>query len=225
MEEFVYVVVHIKGEYDSEVSTTIGITCDSTLAKNFAAKAAEEINAKKNYDFDQDIILLRQYRFNRYLVGQEPSDTQWDWSALKEKTLYQLKYDVDDYDCLTSDILKFLEENQKLVKKGWDNKMSNTSLEGLLDVILLFVMLIIIIGAAIFADKYGDKSSPLNILGGALLTALGSLSLADGFNALLNTNDIGIAFGKWGLFIFMIIGLGIVLTGMYEAYKGFRNKR
>ena len=29
-------------------------------------------------DFDQDIILLRQYRFNRYLVGQEPSDTQWD---------------------------------------------------------------------------------------------------------------------------------------------------
>lgn len=118
MEEFVYVVVHIKGEYDSEVSTTIGITCDLTLAKNFAAKAAEEINAKKNYDFDQDIILLRQYRFNRYLVGQEPSDTQWDWSALKEKTLYQLKYDVDDYDCRTSDVIRFLEENQKLVKKG-----------------------------------------------------------------------------------------------------------
>lgn len=57
---------------------TYKITCDLTLAKNFAAKAAEEINAKKNYDFDQDIILLRQYRFNRYLVGQEPSDTQWD---------------------------------------------------------------------------------------------------------------------------------------------------
>lgn len=103
--------------------------------------------------------------------------------------------------------------------------MSNTSLEGLLDVILLFVMLIIIIGAAIFADKYGDKSSPLKILGGAMLMALGSLSLVDGFNELLNTNDIGTAFGKWGLFIFMIIGLGIVLTGMYEAYKGFRNRR
>lgn len=120
MEEFVYVVVHIKGEYDSEVSTTIGITCDLTLAKNFAAKAAEKINAKKDYDFDQDEILLRQYKFNCYLAE---GDSKWDSSklegnALKEKTLYQLKYDVDDYDCLTSDILKFLEENQKLVKKG-----------------------------------------------------------------------------------------------------------
>lgn len=104
-------------------------------------------------------------------------------------------------------------------------KMSNTSLEGLLGVILLFVMLIIIIGAVIFADKYGDVSSPIKIMGGAFLMALGSLPLVDGFNKLLNTNDIGIAFVSWGLIIFMIIGLGIVLTGMYEAYKGFRNKR
>ena len=52
-------------------------------------------------------------------------------------------------------------------------KMSNTSLEGLLGVILLFVMLIIIIGAVIFADKYGDESSPIKIMGGVFLMALG----------------------------------------------------
>lgn len=102
--------------------------------------------------------------------------------------------------------------------------MSNTSLEGLLGVILLFVMLIIIVGAVIFADKYGDVSSPIKVMGGAFLMAFGSLPLVDGFN-MLNTNDIGIAFVSWGLIIFMIIGLGFVLTGMYEAYKGFRNKR
>ena len=104
-------------------------------------------------------------------------------------------------------------------------KMSNTSLEGLLGVILLFVMLIIIIGAVIFADKYGDESSPIKIMGGVFLMALGSLSLVDGFNKLLNTNDIGTAFVKWGLFIIMIIGLGIVLNGVYEAYSGFRNNK
>lgn len=104
--------------------------------------------------------------------------------------------------------------------------MSNTSLEGLLGVILLYVMLIIIVGAVIFADKYGDVSSPIKVMGGAFLMAFGSLPLSvDGFNKLLNTNDIGIAFASWGLIIIMIIGLGIVLTGMYEAYKGFRNKR
>ena len=103
--------------------------------------------------------------------------------------------------------------------------MSNTSLEGLLGVILLSVMLIIVIGAIMFADKYGDVSSPIKVMGGAFLMALGSLSLVDGFNKLLNTNDIGTAFAKWGLFIIMIIGLGIVLNGVYEAYSGFRNNK
>lgn len=57
--------------------------------------------------------------------------------------------------------------------------MSNTSLEGLLGVILFFVMLIIIIGAVIFADKYGDESSPIKIMSGVFVMALGSLSLVD----------------------------------------------
>lgn len=103
--------------------------------------------------------------------------------------------------------------------------MSNTSLEGLLIAILLFVIVIIVIGAIIFADKYGGFSSVCKIMGGAFLMALGSLSLVDRFNELLNTNDIGIAVVTWSLFILMFIGLGIVLTGMYEAYKGFRNNR
>lgn len=109
--------------------------------------------------------------------------------------------------------------------------MSNTSLQGLLITILILVTFVIVIGSLDFAICYGDGNGDwlgttgFVVLLGCFMIVGGSLYFIVGGNNLLYPKNLEDAFVNWSFLAIIFIGLGCYLTGMYKAYKGFRNNK
>lgn len=105
--------------------------------------------------------------------------------------------------------------------------MSNTSLQGLLITILILVMFVIVIGSLGFVMSYGNRSGTtgLLVLLGCFMIVSGSFYFISRGNDLLHPKNLEYAVLNWSFLVIILIGLGCYLTGMYKAYKNFRNNR
>lgn len=105
--------------------------------------------------------------------------------------------------------------------------MSNTSLQGLLITILILVTFVIVIGSLYFAIIYGDwlGTTGFVVLLGCFMIVGGSVYFIFGGNNLLYPKNLEDAVVNWSFLAIILIGLGCYLTGMYKAYKNFRNNR
>ncbi len=95
----VYVTVYCTSDYSDYLEQVVGITNSKEQALVFAKQMADYVNSQKDWWFDDDRIVIREYRWNDFQINtSEAHRDLCDMSNAQENKVEEVKVYKDAYE-------------------------------------------------------------------------------------------------------------------------------
>lgn len=95
----VYVTVYCTSDYSDYLEQVVGITNSKEQALVFAKQMADYVNSQKDWWFNDDRIVIREYRWNDFQINtSEAHRNLYDMSDAQENKVEEVKVYKDAYE-------------------------------------------------------------------------------------------------------------------------------